>query len=286
MGISNPTEIEIKFDKTLNVQNNIPGPKFLILSHAEKNQTMRNVSPFLVEKVINSIDGKVEMAMLPSGSISIKTENIAQADKIIKLIQFPNGIKVTITENVKRNSCKGVIYAPELLSESDEDIVCYLKKENVVEVQRLTVNRDGVRKETGTFFITFGINVLPEFIYCGYMKYKIRQFIPSPTQCFACGKFWHTAKFCRNMKRCLCCGEAEHLQNKEQRCENLKKCINCSKPHETLNRRECPEYKRQVKINEIRILQKLSYKEAEYALRNSVQERLICTSNQKSNVLL
>ena len=48
-----------------------------------------------------------------------------------------------------------------------------------------------------------------------------------PTQCFKCGKYGHTATFCRNESRCLTCGGKSHEGDYGAR----KACLNCKGAH-------------------------------------------------------
>lgn len=66
------------------------------------------------------------------------------------------------------NTCQGTILAPELAGLKDEELLNYLRSENVVHVRR--INRGKEKNPTNILILTFG------GIYCGYLTYKIRIF--------------------------------------------------------------------------------------------------------------
>lgn len=87
-------------DKTKKLTITSVGPKYLVMSRTRKtndnaqssskseiNETLTNVSPFLIKKVIDGICGsEVEICKkIRDGSILIKTKNYLQASKLITL---------------------------------------------------------------------------------------------------------------------------------------------------------------------------------------------------------
>lgn len=269
----------VKIDKTIELKSNTPGRKFLIMKRKHVTETMRDVSPFLIQKVIQNLCGEViNVSMMSNKNLLIETIDVKQANLLIQLTQMDDNKQVEVQEDVKKNSSKGVIIAPELLCESDEVILEHLTSQQVVEIYRVKRKEaNGNVKETGTFFVTFDKPDLPNNIKAGYMNYNVRPYIPTPTQCYGCGRFGHIAKFCKaSNKTCLNCSSPNHFETKESKCQHESECVNCKGRHHALNKRLCNEYKKQCKIQEIRVTEKTTFKEAEqrFRSRSSLAHRL------------
>lgn len=167
----------------IQLTNQTEGEKLLLMSHGQQEKTMKHVSPFLIEKTVEEIAGKTYMKLLPSGSILIKTENVKQAQGLIQLTHLPKGVRVKVEECEPMNSRRGLIFARELLIETDVDILSYLRDQNVTAIQREFTSGN---KETGKLIITFGTSELPKTLKCGYMNYIVRPLCHFPTQCGRC----------------------------------------------------------------------------------------------------
>ena len=100
-----------------------------------------------------------------------------------------------------------------------------LKDEGVIKLDRTLVFRDGQRKTTGTFILTFQSQTLPKYIRVGYYRVAVSQFISNPVKCYTCQKFGHAKFNCRKNKVCTKCGQEDHTNSQE--CKNEVKCVNC-----------------------------------------------------------
>ena len=104
---------------------------------------------------------------------------------------------------------------------SDKEILEGLKDEGVIKLDRTLVFRDGQRKTTGTFILTFESQTLPKYIRVGYYRVAVSQFISNPVKCYTC----HAKFNCRKNKVCTKCGQEDHTNSQE--CKNEVKCVNC-----------------------------------------------------------
>ncbi|MGV1080788.1 MAG: hypothetical protein ACOYD1_13235, partial [Candidatus Nanopelagicales bacterium] len=147
----------VKIDKTIALKSTTPGRKFLIMKRKHATETMMTVSPFLIQRVIQNLCGEVSsVSMMANKSLLIETVDVKQASKLIQLTQMDVNKQVEVQEDIKKNSSKGVMIAPELLCESDEVILENLASQQVTEIYRVKRKEaNGNLKETGTFFITF-----------------------------------------------------------------------------------------------------------------------------------
>ncbi len=53
------------------------------------------------------------------------------------------------------------------------------------------MTRGAEKIETESVLVEFETKVLPEEIFFGFMKYRVREFIPKPMRCFSCQEFEH-----------------------------------------------------------------------------------------------
>lgn len=234
------------------------------MSCEEFNKTMMDVSPFLVSKVIENIAGKVnQVKMLKDQSLLIEAKDLKQANTIIQIISLNENTKVKVTEDSKFNSSKGVIYAPQLLCVSDEQLLIDLEDQFITEIKRLETTKDGRKKANGIFFVTFSVPEAPKNVKAAYLSLEVRPFVPKPTQCFGCGKFGHVSKYCKaEIKPCMNCTSINHSDTKEVKCNQQPRCINCNETHHTLNRSQCRRYKEEAAIIRIKITEKIPHREA------------------------
>lgn len=272
------TNSGVCIDKTIKLKNQSPGIKFLTMKKKNSNENMMKVSPFLVAKVIDNVCGGVnDIRMNKSCNLVIEAKNVAQAAKLIQITKLNEEIEVEVIKNEQMNSSKGVVFAPQLLCETNEILLENLKDQHVTEINRAKKrNFEGDLVDSGLLFITFSIRDIPQSIKAGYLSLPVRPFVPRPMQCFQCGLFGHIAKVCKaKYKPCLACGSPLHQDEKENKCQNIKKCKNCGQDHHTLDRK-CPLYKQNQKIQQIRVYEKVSMKEAvsRFHSRNATHLRL------------
>ena len=152
-----------------------------------------------------------------------------------------------------------MIRCPDIKDCCDEEILDGLKDEGVIKLDRITVFRDGQRKATGIFILTFQSQALPKYIRVGYFRVAVSQFIPNPVRCFKCQRYGHTKFNCKKNEVCNKCGQEDHTDAQE--CKNEAKCVNCKGNHPS-NDRSCPKWKEEKEIQRIKTERGISYTEA------------------------
>ena len=136
-----------------------------------------------------------------------------QSNKLMKTTKLcstvDNVIPIIVSPHYSLKGVKGVIRCPDIKDCSDEEILEGLKDE-VIKLDRILVFRDGQRKPTVTFILTFQSQTLPKYIRVGYSRVVVSQFIPNPVRCYKCQKFGHTKFNCRKNDVCNQCGQKDH----------------------------------------------------------------------------
>ena len=116
----------------------------------------------------------------------------AQSNKLMKTtklnLTMDNAIPIIVQPHYSVNTKKWVIGCPDIKECTDEEILEGLKDEGVIKLDRITVFRDGNRKQTGTFILTFQSQTLPKYIRVGYYRVAVSQFTPNPVRCYKCQK--------------------------------------------------------------------------------------------------
>lgn len=251
-----------------------PGAKYLVMMRKNSTDTLSKVSPFLIKKVIDHVCGGEVSACnkLRNGTIIIKTKNLSQASKLIKLSSLAPGIEVEVSEHNTLNYSKGVIYSNDLRGISENEILDELKPQNVGKVEKiLKKSTEGILEETGLLVLTFNSTSLPSEIAVGYERVRIRTYIPLPLRCKSCYRYGHTAKSCTNKKICPNCSQEFHLGESDEPCSLTKSCINCQDenldPKHSAYDKKCPIFLREKEIQAIITQEKVSKKKAKSIYR-------------------
>lgn len=266
--MSNLSNISFELDNSKKLKNDTPGPKFLIMKRLESNSTLKDISPFLIKKTIDTVCGEIDSCKtLTSGDKLIKTKNAIQAAKLIKLIALSPTIKIEVSEHFTLNSSKGVIYCNSLREIKEEEILFELKAQNVTEVKKILKKEGETLKETGLIIFTFSTPELPLNINIGYEKIPMRPYIPLPMKCRNCHRYGHLAKFCKNSIICANCGCPPHTDENNPVCLNKPMCINCNEneleeKNHSSNDKKCPIFIKQKEIQAIKITQKVDIRTA------------------------
>ncbi|XP_070508161.1 uncharacterized protein [Chironomus tepperi] len=255
----------LSYDTSKKLSNDVEGEKYLILHRTDVGLTMKDMSAILLATALKTVTNneKLTCRTLKSGDILVKTETIRQAKSLITLTRITNA-NIEVTEHRTLNTCRGVISAHELKYEDEATMLEYLKPQNVTKIDFHMKKVGNETIKSGLAFVTFGKNEPPEYLTIGYLKLKVRPYIPTPMRCFTCHKFGHITKTCpsQNTPKCYNCNEDKHLLTKEEKCTKQSSCVNCgSNEHNSYNR-TCSEYKRQVTIQTIKVTQKVSFSEA------------------------
>lgn len=233
-------------------------PKFLVL-HANDNSKLSTVSPFLVSKSILGIAGSVKhIKKLPSGDLLIETATPAQSRNLLKTNMLAH-IPVTVSPHASLNSSKGVIYCPDLMDIGDNEILEELGPQGLTAIFRIKTKRDEKVVPTPLFILTFAKSTLPNDIMIGYLRVKIRPYIPNPLRCFRCQRFGHGTAACRGAPTCNKCGSGEHAS--ESCTAKQKKCVNCKGDHAAYSK-TCTEWIKEKEIQRIKVLDNISFAEA------------------------
>ena len=236
-------------------------PRFLVIKSLDgKCITKHNI--FVVSKAIEGIAGKsvIVKRWVKSGLLLVEVDCQQYSINLLQTTRL-HDIPVEISEHKTLNYSKGVVSSDVLDDLTDQEITDQLNSsgQEVKEVHRIMTYKNKIKTPTKTVIITFDKPTLPEFVYTGFMRLKVRVYVPNPMRCFQCGIFGHTKNNCKKEPACDKCGQPGH---EDSDCSNPLHCVNCGEEHPASSR-DCPEWKFRKDVLKYKHENNVSYPEAE-----------------------
>ncbi|CAH1107740.1 unnamed protein product [Psylliodes chrysocephalus] len=231
-----------------------PAPRFLIVKRKEGD--FNNTNPFLIQKFIYGKVGEVKNLKKIKDGLLIETKSAAQSKVIVGMKKFLE-YDIEVLPHNRLNYAKGVINCRDLLNCTEQEILDEIKDQGILEVRRIKSKQNGILVDTPNHIVTFNSTNLPKEVRVAFYQLKVRPYIPSPLRCFRCQRFGHTAIKCTKDQVCVC-GKPIHTGNP---CSPPVSCINCQGSHAATSK-DCPIFKQEVAIQEVKIKENLSYFEA------------------------
>ena len=235
--------------------------RFLIIK-SEEDQPITHLSPFVIEKQIESIIGTPKsVKKLKNKTLLIETTRRSQTENLLKMKKFFN-LKVTVSEHKTLNTSRCIIKDSALKGESEKDICDYLKNQGVIAVKRFTIKKEFDTIETNTLLLTFNSVSVPNSVKIFYRIIPVDIYVPNPLRCYNCQRFGHYESDCPADYASICekCGEGgfTHLASA---CPNPVKCVNCGLDH--LSRSNVYEvWKKEKEIMKVKVTRNITYIEA------------------------
>ncbi|GFV06930.1 hypothetical protein TNCV_2916901 [Trichonephila clavipes] len=145
-----------------------------------------------------------------SGDLFLEASSAKQATALINLQKLAH-LDVTVAPHTNLNFSRGVISPADFLNVSTEEIKENMKAQNVCDVRRITIRRDGQVLNTKHLILTFNTPDLPQTVKMAYIRCPVRPYIPNPLRCFQCQRFGHSKTVCRGQPTCSRCAEARRV---------------------------------------------------------------------------
>ena len=250
---------------------NLSTPRVLIITSESKR--LSSLSPFQRKEGCDRL-GKVSRCdKLRDGGLEVEFMSDRDARQAMSVTEFVYSVKddnsrrqvklpIVVSAHRTKNASRGVIYCADLEDVSDEDITDGLSAFGVVSARRIKSKKNGVLVPTHSVILTFDQIELPREVPIGYIRVKVRQYIPSPMRCFRCLRFGHTQVHCKNRPTCSKCAASGHTGD-DCTAESTK-CVNCGEnetPHSAFDLK-CPTLKREREIVAIKYTERVSFREA------------------------
>ena len=243
-------------------------PRFIIIESEDENSSVTSLSPFVIQKVLQSISGEPKSIkkLSKSNQLLVEVSRKAHAENLLRTQTFHN-LKVRVRPHSSLNSSRGVIRCPDLRGCSEKEILDEMKPQGVTAVKRFRVKKDGQLKDTNTFVFTFNTQVLPPTIKIAFLRVNVEIYIPNSLRCFNCQQYGHHEDRCKNHPVCSRCGEP--AIHHETLCKNPLKCANCGESHDA-NSKECKIWHKEKEILRVKFTRNISFPEARKAVESPV----------------
>ena len=261
------------------VQAAPPTPRVLVFSC--ESRKLSTLTPFQRREGCDRFGKAIRCDKLKDGSIEVEYSEERDAKRALAATEFVftardekgrclTKLPMTVTAHRTKNSCKGVIFCFDLEGVSDSDIAEGLSGVGVTSARRIRSKRAGVLTPTHNIILTFNSVDLPQEVLVGYIRVKVRPYIPGPMRCFRCLRFGHTRDYCKNRPTCGNCAASDHTG--EECTVEERKCVNCDDsqtPHSAFDP-SCPALQREKDIVSIKFNERVSFREARelYKSRN------------------
>ena len=247
-------------------------PRFLIIESTDPSRPLLKLSPFVIEKCISSIATSPKSCQkLKSGALLVEMTNKVHVESLLKLKQFFS-IPSQCKPHASLNTSRGIIRCPDLAGVSIEDIIEGLADQHVTNARRITVTRDGVKRETNTIILTFQTAIIPKTLNVGYLKVPVDLYVLNPLQCYTCFKFGHHESRCNSGAHVVVV--LSQLSPCAEDCQKKLKCVSCGGEHMATSR-SCPVWQREKEIVSVKYREGLSFQDA----RKIVNSRVVLSGS-------
>lgn len=233
-------------------------PRFLVIEGTDDNKPLSKLSPFAIQKGIKGLAGEPKgVRRLRSGNLLIEVDRASHASNLLRSTAIAD-IPIKVSKHRTLNTKKGVIRCRDIRDCTDDEILQNLASQQVTEIHRIKITRDGVKVSTGTFILTFNATVLPAAVKVAFMNVPVEAFVPNPMRCFNCQKFGHTKNFCKRKLVCARCSCEDH---DDKTCDKPARCVNCGGNHSAFAK-TCPNWLKEKNIQKIKQEKNIPYPEA------------------------
>lgn len=246
------------------------------LTQGKNTSNARLPSPLVIGASVEQVIGLQEARKVVASKENrgtkylLRTKSRSTAEKLLKITELDDGTPVEIVLHASLNTVQGIVYEPDTINDSEDDILKSLKPQGVIKVRRIRKRVDKTLRNTPLLVLTLKGAVLPQYIYFGLLRVAMRTYYPSPLLCYNCGSYGHPKKFCKEVAICLRCSQEFHVDEGEQ-CQNPVFCFHCKADH-PITSRDCPVYQQEVKIIQHKTDNRVSFGEARRAMRDRCRD--------------
>ncbi|XP_058816402.1 uncharacterized protein LOC131679683 [Topomyia yanbarensis] len=272
----------------LNSGDNIDQQTLLLRAAGDENGISGKLptNPFLIHLTLKNALGTeptkyVSAVKEARGTqYALRTSSKRAYDRLLKIDQLADGQKVEIIPHPFLNKVQGLLFDLDTANMETSSILEALKEQRVIEFRRITKIVDKSPVNTPLLVLSFSGSHLPEEIFLGMVRVKIRRYYPSPMQCFRCGKFGHGSKACNQKEVCLNCS-GEHQVIKGVKCNEESKCINCGEKHSARDR-QCPVQMKEAQIIKLKTDRNLTFPEARALINQTTNKNTFADALKKN----
>lgn len=270
-------EMDLNQNKEVCYQSSDRGP-FIIIMEQE------NISDVKTGKRLNELNIKniVNIKQTGKNRVKVQLSDSATANRILKNPNLKTIDKYKCFIPSSTLLTTGIVKDISLDMSNEEILENSSCEFKILSVERMTKWDSELQQNlpSTNIKIVFRACKLPTNLKIFYAPRRVEYFIPKTILCKKCLVYGHTKNQCKNKNVELCrnCSEVNHNSDLECR-QNCKFCKN--ENHKTGNYK-CPEEEIQRKINKIKIIDKIPYKEARALVIKPYDRNFPALQNQNS----
>jgi len=231
-------------------------------------------NPINFKRAIITAIGEVRSIKVKDDHIILTCQNPTQKTSALQLADI-NGQPVKVSppsSNTRKTQytpgekqSKGIIFGVSR-SLTDDEIS---GETTSTSVRRLTKLINGQRENTETVVLTFSNSQLPEYVNIGFLKYRVKPYIPLPFRCTNCQKFGHSHNACSKGVVCPRCSGSHSFAECTKK--DQPKCSNCHGDHSAAWS-GCPKYVQIQNSLKVSVTEKISFRDALLKIKSSVPQ--------------
>ena len=223
-------------------------PRFLVVDGKDNERPLDDIHSVIVDRTIRGCTSASVHVEKMGKAYLVRVHCKTYADNLLSLGMVQD-CPVKVTPHRSLNFSKGVVrFGRSANGLSTEDIIEEIntspRNEELSEVtsaNRVSIQKNGSKILTGTFFLTFKSEYLPTHLFLGFERFPVKRYVPNPRRCFKCQKFGHSSRTCRSKEDvCSICAATDHSY-KDCNKQDSPHCSNYSGPHKASDQ-ECPKY--------------------------------------------
>ena len=170
-----------------------PFPRFLVVQCTDHQKKLRDQNFDITDRTIRGVTSASVIIQWMGPALLVEVSYEAYAHNLLKLTQIGE-LPVKVAPHRSMNSRKGVVkFGRAANGMSNEEVKDALNSSPrnrdmpfVAEAFRVSVNRNNDKRPTGTFYLTFQGNSLPQKVRLGFERFDFDFYIPFPRRCFKC----------------------------------------------------------------------------------------------------
>ena len=179
----------------------------MLIQSVDPERPIAKLSPLTIHQWIQGLAGMPRtVRKLRSGDFLIEFTKRGHAEGLLMSTMLAD-IQIKVVPHQSLNTSKDIIRSFDISDCNEAEIKEHLVDQGLTDVRRITVMRNGPRRNTNTLVLTFGQPSHPTSVKCAYLNIKFEIFIPNPLRWYKCQRFGHQ-KF--NCRRNATCGEEGH----------------------------------------------------------------------------
>lgn len=175
------------------------------------------------------------------------------------MTKLKDGTPIKIAEHPTRNQRRCVVYCPESMEYSTDDLKEELIDQGVKDLRRITRKIDGKDTPTPTIILTIEGTVVPQSVNFGWIRAQTRPYYPTPMLCYGCYSYGHPRKRCTAKEPVCGICSGNHVNTPDNPCRLDPYCKHCKNNSHPVMSRKCPIYVMEVEIQHLMVDRNIGY---------------------------